>query len=240
MLIINPEGDEMDYAIKLGFKASNNVAEYEALIHGLELARERGINNLQIFSDSRLVVQQVCDVFEARDERMIKYVQELRRRISSFPICNIVQVPREENVKTDFLARMGNSALKGQKRKINLIFSKRKLPAEKVAAIFQHGPREDWREEIINCLKGRVLASKREQAQIEAKSRYILLKNDVLYKYVFIDTLLRCWNYSEADCVLREVHSGCCGRKESCQAPTIGWLLLANNKKRRRPVCEEM
>lgn len=148
MLIINPEGDEMDYAIKLGFKASNNEAEYEALIHGLELARERGINNLQIFSDSRLVVQQVCDVFEARDERMIKYVQKLRRRISSFPICNIVQVPRKENVKMDFLARMGSSALKGQNRKINLIFSKRKLPAEKVAAIFQHGHREDWLEEL--------------------------------------------------------------------------------------------
>lgn len=146
MLIINPEGDEMDYAIKLGFKASNNEAEYEALIHGLELAKERGINNLQFFSDSRLVVQQVCDVFEARDERMIKYVQELRRHISNFPICNIVQVPREENVKTDFLARMGSSALKGQNRKINLIFSKRKLTAEKVAAIFQHGPREDGRE----------------------------------------------------------------------------------------------
>lgn len=57
VLIVNPEGGEIEYAIKLDFRASNNEAEYEALMHGLELAREMGIHNLQVFLDSRLVVQ---------------------------------------------------------------------------------------------------------------------------------------------------------------------------------------
>lgn len=206
VLIINLEGDELEYAIKLDFKASNNEPEYEALVCGLELAGEKGINNL-----SRLVVHQVCEKFEARDERMIKYVQEAKRRMSTFHVCHIVQVPREENEKADFLARMGSSALKGQNRKINRIYTKRKGPTEELAAIFEAGPLEDWRMEIINCLKGRILVSKREQAQVEAKSRYLFLKDSVLYKYAFSNTLLRCLGNSEAKYVLREMHEGYCG-----------------------------
>ena len=52
MMLINPEGHKIHYAIRFGFKASNNEAEYEALIASLHLARELQVRNVKIFSDS--------------------------------------------------------------------------------------------------------------------------------------------------------------------------------------------
>lgn len=52
VFIKNPEGEELEFAIKLDFKASNNESEYEAMIRGLEIAAQLGAQNLQIFSES--------------------------------------------------------------------------------------------------------------------------------------------------------------------------------------------
>ena len=57
MMLISPEGHKIYYAIHFGFKASNNEAEYEALIASLHLARELRASNVKIFSDSQLVVK---------------------------------------------------------------------------------------------------------------------------------------------------------------------------------------
>ena len=64
----------MRYALKFGFKASNNKAEYEALIVGLNLAKEMKIESLEIYSDSQLVVCQIRDEYQARVEKMATYL----------------------------------------------------------------------------------------------------------------------------------------------------------------------
>ena len=53
----------MNCALRFGFKASNNEAEYEALIAGLELAKEMKVESLDIFSDSQLVVCQINEEY---------------------------------------------------------------------------------------------------------------------------------------------------------------------------------
>lgn len=93
---------------------------------------------------------------------MIQYVEESKRRMAAFPLCAIMQIPREENEKADFLARMRSSALEGANRRIQLIYARKKLPEAQVAAISQAVPQEDWRDDIIRCLRGHVLLSKRE------------------------------------------------------------------------------
>ena len=64
----------MRYALKFGFKDSNNKAEYEALIVGLNLAKEMKIESLEIYSDSQLVVCQIRDKYQARGEKMAAYL----------------------------------------------------------------------------------------------------------------------------------------------------------------------
>ena len=71
--IILTAPDEMmfEYALRFAFPASNNGAEYEALMIGLKLAKELGVDELKVFNDSQLVVGQVNGEFEARSPSMV-------------------------------------------------------------------------------------------------------------------------------------------------------------------------
>jgi ribonuclease HI len=59
VLFISPKGEQLKYVFQILFEASNNKAEYEALLHGLRLAVSLGIKRLLVYGDSLLVVQQV-------------------------------------------------------------------------------------------------------------------------------------------------------------------------------------
>ncbi|GFY86848.1 hypothetical protein Acr_05g0004870 [Actinidia rufa] len=87
LVIRAPLGEQMEYAIRMGFKATNNEAEYEALLAGLRVATELGAQSLEVFSDSQLVVNQVQGDYLAKDARMIAY---FGRAISSIGIANQV------------------------------------------------------------------------------------------------------------------------------------------------------
>ena len=65
IVIIIPEGIRLEHSFRLGFRASNNEAEYEALIVGLRTVLGMGVRDVEIYSDSRLVVNQVQGSFEA-------------------------------------------------------------------------------------------------------------------------------------------------------------------------------
>ena len=69
-----PERVQINYALRLMFSASNNEAEYEALIAGLKLAKALGVRHINIYSDSQLVVCQVTSQYQAKEERMISYL----------------------------------------------------------------------------------------------------------------------------------------------------------------------
>ncbi|KAM2268550.1 hypothetical protein ACFX1S_046664 [Malus domestica] len=66
----------MEYALHFKFKASNNEAEYEALLAGLQLAKHLGVKRIDIFSDSQLVVNQVTNNFDAKDNSMAAYLAQ--------------------------------------------------------------------------------------------------------------------------------------------------------------------
>ena len=69
LILVNPEGHQMHYALKFGFKASNNEAEYEALIAELNLAKEMKVESLEVYSDSQRVVCQITDEYQAWGEK---------------------------------------------------------------------------------------------------------------------------------------------------------------------------
>jgi ribonuclease HI len=73
IVLISPKGDKLHYVLQIHFAASNNVAEYEALIHGLKLAKEIGIQRIPFFGDSDLMVHQVSRDWDAKDANMASY-----------------------------------------------------------------------------------------------------------------------------------------------------------------------
>ena len=73
----------MHCALWFRFKASNNEAEYEALIAGLNLAKEMKVESLDIYSNSQLVVSQVTDEYQTWGEKMAAYLQKAKDLLSA-------------------------------------------------------------------------------------------------------------------------------------------------------------
>ena len=69
LILTSPEGIDIEYALGFGFQASNNEAEYEAVIAGLNLAHSMEVDQLEVCSDSQLVVKQIEDTYKAKGEK---------------------------------------------------------------------------------------------------------------------------------------------------------------------------
>ncbi|GJX60221.1 reverse transcriptase domain-containing protein [Tanacetum coccineum] len=100
LILTNPEGMEFTYALRFRFDATNNEAEYEALIVGLRIAEQMGVKNLQANVGSRLVANQVNGMYVAKEVDMIRYLEKetlpvdvkraraVRRKSQRFAIIN--------------------------------------------------------------------------------------------------------------------------------------------------------
>ena len=93
----------------MGFSASNNELEYEAILDEIELAVTVSVYKLLIRSDSQLVVEQVNEEYESQDPRMEKYVSLVKQRLGIFSTWKLEHIPRDRNEKADALAVMAAS-----------------------------------------------------------------------------------------------------------------------------------
>ena len=78
LVLISPERTMIEKSLRLGFSATNNKAEYEALLVGMIMVQKMGVKVVEVFSDSRLVVGQVQGELEAKDPRMQEYLSQVR------------------------------------------------------------------------------------------------------------------------------------------------------------------
>ncbi|GJV40106.1 reverse transcriptase domain-containing protein [Tanacetum coccineum] len=101
---------EMKYRARFKFDATNNEAEYEALIAGLRIAEQMGVKNLQTNMDSRLVANQVNRSYIAKDPGMIQYLEKVKTLSCGFKKFSIKQVPRSENKKADALRKIASTS----------------------------------------------------------------------------------------------------------------------------------
>ena len=84
VVITNPDREILKYGVRLRFPATNNEAEYEGILTGLRLGKALGVKNLLIQSDSKLVVEQIKGEYEAKEERMQKYLRLTRHLTREF------------------------------------------------------------------------------------------------------------------------------------------------------------
>ncbi|KAJ9560591.1 hypothetical protein OSB04_005751 [Centaurea solstitialis] len=103
------EGGNIVYSIRCEFKATNNEAEYEALIAGLDITLRLGAKQLHVRSDSLLVVNQINGDFQAKDSKMMSYLKAVKDRIAQFEHFLIKQIPRDLNMQADALANLGSA-----------------------------------------------------------------------------------------------------------------------------------
>ena len=90
--------------------ASNNEAEYEALLHGMRMAKACGATRLRIFGDSQLVAQQVMNKCDTVNDNMVAYRDVYNDLEGTFDGCEVNHVSRSSNEEADVLATSGPSA----------------------------------------------------------------------------------------------------------------------------------
>ena len=108
MVIQTPEGDKIQCMIRLDFPTTNNEAEYEALVAGLDLAKAAGAKNIVIHCNSQVVTSQINGGYECKNERMKRYLEEVKYRIGDLEV-KFIQIPREENKCANHLAKAASA-----------------------------------------------------------------------------------------------------------------------------------
>jgi ribonuclease HI len=91
-------------SLRLEFKTTDNEAEYEVVITGLEMALELGAESVEVRTDSKVIVGHIQGEFEAKGEKMKRYLTKVQGMLSSFQKFCIMKISREDNEKADHLA----------------------------------------------------------------------------------------------------------------------------------------
>nr|GEY47647.1 reverse transcriptase domain-containing protein [Tanacetum cinerariifolium] len=110
LILTNPEGMDFTYALRFMFDTTNNEAEYETLIAGLQITEQMGVKNLHANVDSRLVTNQVNGTYVAKEADMIRYLEKVKALTGSFKAFSIKQITRSENKKADALSKIASTS----------------------------------------------------------------------------------------------------------------------------------
>ncbi|XP_057427450.1 uncharacterized protein LOC130720771 [Lotus japonicus] len=192
VVLEGPGGVIIEQSLKFDFKESNNQAEYEAIIAGINLAIEMNVHCLVIKTDSQLVANQIKGDYQAKDIQLAKYLmktQELMKRMDSVQVNH---VPREENTRADVLSKLASTKNPGNNKSV--IQENLKSPSvnEDDIVMVAGTASPDWMDRIKICLEadGADLALFSKD-QVREASHYVLL-GDQLYRRGVGVPLLRC------------------------------------------------
>ena len=94
--------------VQLQFPTMNSEMKYEAVLACLKVGRALGVKNLRLRFDSKLIVGQITNEYEAKEERMKKYLQMMSQLIDEFDNIKFELIPREENSATNEVARLAS------------------------------------------------------------------------------------------------------------------------------------
>jgi ribonuclease HI len=112
VVLVSPQGDKMRYVLRMCFvNPSNNEAEYEAVLHGMRMAKACGATRIKIHGDSNLIAQQVMKECVATYANMIAYRAMYDKLEGDFEGCEVTHIGRESNEEADNLANIGSKCL---------------------------------------------------------------------------------------------------------------------------------
>ena len=212
MILTSPDGIDVEYALRFGFQASNNEAEYKAVVVGLNLAHSMEADQLEVRSDSQLVVKQIEDSYEARGKKMIMYLKKVRELLKMFIRIQVKHVPRAENSQVDTLAKVATTSQEDLGRLIpvkHLLEPSVNIDNEDVSPVMSE---PSWMDPIWDYLvEGTLPSDPKEASMLRARLERFTIHRGALYKRGFSTPILKCVGKEDADYIFKEVHKGICG-----------------------------
>src|SRR6266540_5315 len=175
IVLISPTGERLKYVLQIHFPASNNAAEYEALLHGLRIAISLGIRRLAVCGDFELIVNQVQKEYSCTSTKMLAYCQEVRKLEGTFNGLELTHILRHDNNEADELVKMGSKrtlvsiGVFVQQLHLPTISEEATEPVNKPieAEVFAINP--DWTTPCLNYLLHDELPEDRAEAECIAR-----------------------------------------------------------------------
>ncbi|KAK1685575.1 hypothetical protein QYE76_046423 [Lolium multiflorum] len=240
VVLISPEGDKLKYILRMTFpNASNNEAEYEALIHGMKMAKACGATRLKIFGDSQLVAQQVMNQCDAVNDSMMAYKEVYNELEKLFDGCEVNHISRLSNDEADVLANIGSQCLavppgvfweEITERSTKSTKSKKKEKKPSGATKEKQEEEEEdqdlvmviqipWMQTYISyILRKEIPDDPVEARRVIRRSKAFTVVKGELYKRSISGVLQRCVTPEEGRIILKDVHEGICGHHASSRA----------------------
>ncbi|GAU32151.1 hypothetical protein TSUD_68220 [Trifolium subterraneum] len=210
VVLEGPDGVLIEQSLQFAFKASNNQAEYEALIAGMRLAKEMEVADLRAKSDSQLVTSQMSGEFQTKDPQLIKYLEQVRSLAKHFNTFELIYVPMEHNARADLLSKLASTKKPENNRTV--IQETVAKPSTDDLEVWMVTRNDDWRTPIIQYLENEKLPEeKEEKVKIKKMAAHYTMVGGELYKRGFSSPMLLCVGETESRRILNEIHNGSCG-----------------------------
>ena len=159
---MSPKGDTVECMVRLDFPTTNNEPEYKALVAGLDLAKAAGAFSVVIYCDSQVVTNQVNGDYKCKDERMKRYLDQVKRRVDDLK-AKIIQIPRGENEQADCLAKA--ASVEHMITYGNVLSFVQLSPLIDSDDVHEIGSESNWTTPITSYLKNGVLPDEKEAAR---------------------------------------------------------------------------
>jgi hypothetical protein len=180
---------------------------------GLQKLKAMGIRRAVLKIDSQVISGHVNKSSKARDLKLEKYIDAVRRLEASFEGFSVKNIPRGENEHADLLAK---SAAQGLPLPSEVFFETIKAPSVELIerAVFTISPvhSEDWRTQIVSFLQGNCLSDDEVyNKRVETRTRpYVIIEGE-LYKHGVCSPLLKRLSRTEGQELIKEIKAGLCG-----------------------------
>jgi ribonuclease HI len=216
ILFIAPRGEQLKYALQLLFSASNNAAEYEAFIYGLNIAISLGIKRLMVYGDSLVVISQINKEWDCSNDSMGKYCTAVRKLEDKFEGLEFHHVERDRNAAADALSKLGSSQTQVPPGVFVQEVPRPSISldrAEECNVLSQpESDSDDWREPIIRYIKNEEEPDDKTAAErIARQSAHYTLIGEALYRRGATGVLMKCILSDTGKQLLDEIHAGQCG-----------------------------
>jgi ribonuclease HI len=116
ILLVSPRGVTYSFSVRLLAPCTNNLAEYEAVRRGMELLLEAGVEAVEVFGDSKLVVSQLTEEYRCESESLFPLWMQCRELMTQFKYINFYWIPRSQNAEDNDLALTLHRRLQGTRQ----------------------------------------------------------------------------------------------------------------------------
>ncbi|KAB2615234.1 hypothetical protein D8674_021822 [Pyrus ussuriensis x Pyrus communis] len=177
VVFMTPQRQILPYSFQLNELCSNNVAEYQALIIGLQMAINMEITALEVYGDSKLIINQLLTEYEVRKDDLVPYFRLATQLLRKFEAVTLEHVPRKENQMADALANLASSMTLGKdevadvpvcQRWVIPLVNEMSLDDTNVISVLPVDA-EEWRQPLIDYLEhGKLPDDLRHRSEILA------------------------------------------------------------------------